>query len=58
MRHRYPEGSVGVDSPFNPTSEVYAERRSLREAKEVSQKRTYRRRSRVGNIDLASRLNI
>ena len=34
MRHCYPEGS-----PFNPSSEVHAERSSLREAKEVSKKR-------------------
>lgn len=35
MRHRYPEGSIGVDSPYNPTSEVYAETRMAREKREV-----------------------
>lgn len=35
MRHRYPEGAIGVDSPYNPFSEVHAEKRSIRENKEV-----------------------
>lgn len=56
MRHRYPEGSIGVDSPFNPTSEVHAERRSLREAKEVRDilaRRLYKLKpTAVSNINL------
>eukprot|EP00904_Undaria_pinnatifida_P000890 jgi/Undpi1/10801/HiC_scaffold_3.g01330.m1 len=39
MRHRYPEGSIGVDSSFNPRTEVHAERRSIREAKEARHRR-------------------
>jgi len=35
MKHRYPEGAIGVDSPFNPTSEVHAEKRIAREKREV-----------------------
>lgn len=35
MRHRYPEGSIGVDSPYNPASEVHAETRMAREKGEV-----------------------
>lgn len=36
MKHRYSEGAIGVDSPFNPASEVYAERRIDREKNEVN----------------------
>ncbi|CAM9963077.1 unnamed protein product [Pylaiella littoralis] len=35
MKHRYSEGAIGVDSPFNPASEVYAERRIDREKNET-----------------------
>lgn len=35
MRHRYPEGTIGVDSPYNPASEVHAEKMMARENREV-----------------------
>ncbi|CBN80161.1 expressed unknown protein [Ectocarpus siliculosus] len=36
LKHRYPEGAIGVDSPSNPTSEVHAETRLTREKKEAA----------------------
>ncbi len=41
MKHRYPEGSIGVDSPYNPTSEVHAEKRIAREKREVKIKKVF-----------------
>lgn len=35
-KHRFPEGVLGVDSPSNPTSELYAEKRSITQRREVS----------------------
>lgn len=35
MKHRYPEGAIGVDSPYNPASEVHEESRMAREKREV-----------------------
>lgn len=36
IRHRYPEGAIGVDSPYNPASEVHADSRMAREKREVN----------------------
>ncbi|CAM9446563.1 unnamed protein product [Scytosiphon promiscuus] len=51
MRHRYPEGSIGVDSPSNPDSEVHAEQRVTREKTEAaSLGRAAARRQRLDDI--------